>query len=475
MSRKSLEEQIIKPLLRNIKYKEKGLGAQLSEEARKQLEASTLKTENLLILDIRTLLYLLRILDSKLGEQTVSLIDLQTKLKNKGKKVTLGPNDEILKATIPKYLHKEGLYTFGNSFSDFKDKISEVLEEIYKEKTGGENAPVFFSTTEFDHAEKGAPFSAAFGISMLMGKASRHLRRGKKDEFSNAILDAALKALDDTSEVNRKNLIAAYGENYREYVEQVFTEIITNWNNYVNQRSGRLKAGIKVSVRPIKVKDNKKLAVAERAIIKIIRDSIFNTIQSTNLTTLKGSPSIEQKAGTFLIEKLKPKIRIKNGKIVIRVDSNYSKALADSHSTTVKKTQDKKPKLKQTKVTAPTYKPRIKVGSGKPVLPDIRSFIGILNARLSDTVAKNMGSPRLNYRTGRFANSARVVDIVRTSKGFPSINYTYMRYPYEVFEFPGSGSPLAQQGQRDPRDLIGLSIREIMAEYAIGRFYVRRV
>ena len=478
MSRKSLEEQIIKPLLRNIKYKEKGLGAQLSEEARKQLEGSPLGTENLLILDLQTLEYLKSVLDSQLGGQEVSTGELETKLKGKGKKVTLGPNDEILKTTIEdEALHKDGLYTFGSSFSDFKNKISEVLGEIYKEKTDEDEAPAFFGGTEFDHAEKGAPFSAAFGISMLMGKASRHLRRGKKDEFSKAILDAALTALDNTSKVNKKNLSKAYGENYRKYVEQVFTEIITNWNNYVNQRTGRLKSGIKISVRPITIKDNKKLAIAERTIIKIIRDAIFDTIQATdtNLVTLQGSPSIEQKAGTFLIEKLKPKIRIKNGKIVIRVDSNYSKALADSHSTTVKKTQDKKPKLKQAKVTAPTYKPRIRVGSGKPVLPDIRSFIGILNARLSDTVAKNMGSPRLNYRTGRFANSARVIDIVRTSKGFPSINYTYMRYPYEVFEFPGSGSPLAQQGQRDPRDLIGLSIREIMTEYAVGRFYVRRV
>lgn len=473
MSRKSLEEQIIQPLLKEIE-ESVGLGAQLSEEARRQIEGSFLGTENFLILDTHTLTYLKSLLDKAIEPKRVSVQLLKNRLKAAGTKITLGPNDQILKATIPRSLHKNGLYKFGSSFDNFKTKISRVLSEIYTQKTGEENAPAFFDGTEFDHAEKGAPFAAAFGISMLLGEASKYALQQQK--FEKTVLNNAYKNLRKLSDTNKQNLIDAYGDNYSKYVRQLFREIVTNWSNYVNKNTGDLRAGIKVSVRPILTEKNKKLATAERAIIKIIRDSIFNAVADKNLTSLEGSPSIEQKAGTFLVEKLKPRVRIKNGKIVIRVDSKYSKTLADSHTTTIRKTQDKKPALKEAKInTVSASKPKLRIRSGKPVLPDIRSFIGILNARLSDTVAKNMGSPRLNYRTGRFANSARVIDIAKTSKGFPSINYTYMRYPYEVFEFPGSGSPLAQQGQRDPRDLINLSIREIMAEYAIGRFYTRRV
>ena len=85
-----------------------------------------------------------------------------------------------------------------------------------------------------------------------------------------------------------------------------------------------------------------------------------------------------------------------------------------------------------------------------------------------------MNSPGLQNQTGRFAESVRATDIMATNKGFPSIGYTYQRDPYQVFE-DGAGAPPWANGQRDPRSLIDKSIREIAAEFAIGRFYTRRV
>lgn len=98
-------------------------------------------------------------------------------------------------------------------------------------------------------------------------------------------------------------------------------------------------------------------------------------------------------------------------------------------------------------------------------------LMAAINARLPATVAKNMGSPRLNMRTGRFASSARVAAITRTSQGFASIAYTYMLYPYQTFE-PGYA-----QGsiERDPRPLISQSVRELASQYMEGRFYTKRV
>ena len=81
----------------------------------------------------------------------------------------------------------------------------------------------------------------------------------------------------------------------------------------------------------------------------------------------------------------------------------------------------------------------------------------LLNEVLPETVAKNMGSPALNFRTGRFANSARVENVAIGPRGGLHIDYTYMRDPYETFE------PGGKQGssQRDPRRLIVGSIREL--------------
>ena len=81
----------------------------------------------------------------------------------------------------------------------------------------------------------------------------------------------------------------------------------------------------------------------------------------------------------------------------------------------------------------------------------------LLNEMLPQMVASKMTSPALQFRTGRFANSARVENVNIGPRGGTHIDYTYMRNPYETFE-PGN-----KQGstQRDPRKIIGASIREL--------------
>ncbi len=93
-------------------------------------------------------------------------------------------------------------------------------------------------------------------------------------------------------------------------------------------------------------------------------------------------------------------------------------------------------------------------------------LVGLINKELPDTVRANMGDPALTNVTGRFASSVRATDVMRTPQGFPSIGYTYQRDPYGTFE---------QDADYDPRKLIDRSMREIAAQYAIGRFYTRRV
>lgn len=101
------------------------------------------------------------------------------------------------------------------------------------------------------------------------------------------------------------------------------------------------------------------------------------------------------------------------------------------------------------------------------------NLMSLINAKLPQTVRKNMGAPRLENQTGAFAASVRVTDASRTPQGFPSIGYTYQRQPYGVFE-ASSGSRFASP-ERDPRTLIDISIREIAAQLVTGRLYTRRV
>ena len=111
----------------------------------------------------------------------------------------------------------------------------------------------------------------------------------------------------------------------------------------------------------------------------------------------------------------------------------------------------------------------IKADKGPAAAP--LALLGILNQQLPDTVRRNMGEPRLVNRTGNFASSVRVTDVATTAQGFPSIGYTYERERYGTFELGN------RQGSvhRDPRRLIDLSIRELATQFALGRFYTRRV
>ena len=101
------------------------------------------------------------------------------------------------------------------------------------------------------------------------------------------------------------------------------------------------------------------------------------------------------------------------------------------------------------------------------------NMISMINTKLPRTVKKNMSFPRMENVSGRFADSVKITDVSQTPKGFPSIGYTYQKEPYQVFETGSRGN--WSSPERDPRQLIDYSIREIAAELALGRFYTRRV
>lgn len=88
----------------------------------------------------------------------------------------------------------------------------------------------------------------------------------------------------------------------------------------------------------------------------------------------------------------------------------------------------------------------------------------LINTHLQDVISANMGDGSekriLNYRTGRFAASAKVERLSESRAGLITAFYSYMKNPYQTFE-PGfkQGSPKT----RDPKLLIGNSIKEIAA------------
>jgi len=182
-----------------------------------------------------------------------------------------------------------------------------------------------------------------------------------------------------------------------------------------------------------------------------------------DITNLKGSPSIAQHIGAQIYNILDPEGRPKKAKVTPK-PSNKKTTLG-----TAKPKRRKSSRLAPIKLTRPK-KAKAKT---KPSKVSLTNMLGMINAKLPGTVLDNMGAPGLESRTGRFAQSVRATEIIRTRKGFPSIGYLYQKDPYQVYETT-SGTRFSDAG-RDPRKLIDLSIREIAGTMAIGRLYTRRV
>lgn len=94
----------------------------------------------------------------------------------------------------------------------------------------------------------------------------------------------------------------------------------------------------------------------------------------------------------------------------------------------------------------------------------------LLNEYLPRQIKGNMGDGSatnvLNYRTGRFAESAKVERLSVSRQGMITAFYTYMKNPYATFSVGGAQS---MPTSRDPKLLISKSIREIAANRVANR------
>jgi hypothetical protein len=133
----------------------------------------------------------------------------------------------------------------------------------------------------------------------------------------------------------------------------------------------------------------------------------------------------------------------------------------------------RRPKILPINASSFEEKNRQTTGQVPSVQQNWNSLLPLINSRLTPRVIANMRFPSLVNRTGTFANSAKVVNIEQTREGFPTFVYDYERDPYDVFDRTAGRSPW-NTPERDPRTLVDKSVREIVREMAIGRFYTRR-
>lgn len=372
------------------------------------------------------------------------------------------------------------IFFLGTNFDGVKNKYHE-FNQNFIEQTGpkslreskyerGDSTRGAASVVQFDHGAEGTAVgslgggSAAVAVALDRGVDFAKLQKVAGDNLA-AIIDNQFNNLSKSA---------------RSKIYERLFDIIINWDQVVSE-SGGLNAGVGIIIRPVKTKVNLGRSDLEKKEMNALLDAIDATVQGIDWTEVRGSSNAREKAQKAAVDRITKPLEkvVKQHKGSIKIDKELQ-SIKLKTSATVK---DQSKKGKGVKPKAPT-KNRGKLaapilaksgGRRKPRESNFKTLqlIGLLNAALPKTVAKNMGSPRLNYRTGRFAGSVRVTDIALTAKGHPSIGYTYQKNPYQVFE-SSSGSKFSSV-DRDPRRLIDYSIREIAAQQAIGRLFTRRL
>lgn len=113
------------------------------------------------------------------------------------------------------------------------------------------------------------------------------------------------------------------------------------------------------------------------------------------------------------------------------------------------KNQKVKPKIK-----SPTLRTETALGGIESNIPSI----SVLNNLLPEYVKRNMGDPRLNYRTGRLAKSYKILELKERKEGIV-LYFSYMNFPYANAFEPGG---FQYKFDRSPTNLGKVSIREML-------------
>ena len=203
-------------------------------------------------------------------------------------------------------------------------------------------------------------------------------------------------------------------------------------------------------------------------IFKELKKAVMAWAKEQELAGVKGSVSIRDNAINVAEHAVVANLKTISGS---KVKKKTKGSTRDAKSVSVSKAA--KSMKGKVKAKGRVKKRKRKVATKRTPAMQPLHLIGLINKKLPETVRKNMQNPGLENQTGRFAESVRITDIGTTAQGFASIGYTYRKDPYQVFE-DGTGVAPWANGQRDPRQLIDKSIREIAAQFAIGRFYTRR-
>lgn len=203
----------------------------------------------------------------------------------------------------------------------------------------------------------------------------------------------------------------------------------------------------------------KQMAATIDKLLKSVTDPKF----AQDLLNLKSSPSFIDMIGKNIAYTLKGKATDQTYNVPqVNIGSQKIAKPDLSEISRISKAEQKK--LEALVARLKRHSAENKATSLKNQPLNLSSLQSLINTHLQSVVAANMGDgfskSVLNYRTGRFAASAKVDRITMGRDGMITAYYDYMRNPYGTFS---DGGRQQFPRSRDPKSLIAKSIREIAA------------
>lgn len=270
-----------------------------------------------------------------------------------------------------------------------------------------------------------------------------------------------------------KNMQGFIGSAAAKDLNEVFNDI-----NIIYKTTGTKKGGVFISLNEdqqvgieLGPKSRNKVGSEATDWVRLkprLEESVYKFVMNRDQVDRAGSKSIrdhaEEAAEYNIVKTLTARKNVTTKK------NPKPKGRKPSNVTVKKNKKGVAPKGSKRKGKAIVSKKKTQVSTATNIL----SLAALINSKLPETVRKNMKAPGLVNRTGRFANSTKIVNALYTKQGYPSFGYTYQKDPYQVFE-PASGGAAWSSQARDPKRLIDRSIREIAATILQGRFFTRRV
>ena len=360
----------------------------------------------------------------------------------------------------------QNIFYMGVGFDQIKTRIHK-FNELYIKTLKGKNEydrDKYGATTHLDHGADGNAsglVGAVLGSFSVADKSKAKLPRNFKKTFSGNLEHVLTTSFAGLSKGQKGKIYAS------------IMKLVIDAHQIISKQ-GDFRAGLSMILSPVLAEENiKRGSTEEKLIQEAFLQAFEMTFKNIEYENLEGSSTLVEKVESVIVYDsfLKPlktskiKTKLKSKKVSTKTRTKVSDTTERGKGKQVSSTA-----TKGSKAGAVSSNQRVKNKQSRSMF----SIMAMINKKLPQTVEKNMGAPGLENRTGRFARSVKLTEVSTTKQNFPSFGYTYDKEPYQVFELGRGRRPWATP-ERDPRRVIDLSIREIAAQLAIGRFYTRRV